>query len=103
MSGTDVSSNEVNDAIIRLFLYGSEDAPDSFADEDLIRPADAETNYHVEAADYKDGPGRFAMPELFEIVREFFDLDYGYLLDLTVDDGNYGDSLLNPQTPSIQI
>ena len=79
MSADDASSNAINDQIIRLFLYGNANGLSDYASESLIRPDGATTIIPIEALTYKDGPGRFAVPELFELVRLFFNAELAEL------------------------
>jgi hypothetical protein len=88
MSADEASSNTINDQIIRLFLYGNANGLSSYTNEAVIRPDDATTTIALSALAYKDGPGRFAMPELFESVREFFNLSIDDLLALKLPDGS---------------
>ena len=71
MSANDASNNSVNDAIIRLYLYGNKNGLGDYLDEGVIRefPLSGNPVYPINWLDYKDGPGRFAMPELFQLVR----------------------------------
>jgi hypothetical protein len=59
MFASEASSNAVNDAIIRLFLYGQDTAPSSYANENLIHPNDASTEYHFDARTYTQFRGQF--------------------------------------------
>lgn len=59
--------------ITNLYLYGTKLAPANMLDESIIRPATATAYTSVDINDYMDnGPGRFASPSFFEIVKQFF-------------------------------
>lgn len=59
--------------ITNLYLYGVKTKPGNFVDNNLIRSNVVETLITVDINEYMDnGPGRFASPAFFEIVKLFF-------------------------------
>lgn len=60
--------------VTNLYLYGSKTKPTDLSDSNLIRPINVvETKISVDVNDYmQNGPGRFASPAFFEIVKLFF-------------------------------
>jgi len=59
--------------ITNLYLYGSQVKPADVLSGNLIRPANDNTTIKVDINEYMDnGPGRFASPIFFEIVKLFF-------------------------------
>lgn len=77
MSGNIFVSELTADIITNLYLYGTTTRPPNtesgMYDESLIRPEGAVTNVSVDINNYMDGgPGRFANPAFFEIIKQFF-------------------------------
>jgi hypothetical protein len=59
--------------ITNLYLYGVKTKPDNISDNNLIRSNAEKTLITVNVNEYMDnGPGRFALPAFFEIVKLFF-------------------------------
>lgn len=58
--------------ITNLYLYGQSTSPSSLTDESLIRESNETTLRQVDISAYMAGPGRFALPVLFEIIQMFF-------------------------------
>lgn len=54
-----------------LYLYGVTTTPSNLADDSIIRPTGT-THVSVDINDYMNGPGRFASPAFFEIIKLFF-------------------------------
>lgn len=61
------------DRILSLFIYGAVTRPGNLIDQALIRPDGLQTAVSVSKSDYMEGPGRFALPSLFNAVRKFFE------------------------------
>jgi len=59
--------------ITNQYLYGTLSTPANLVNERLIRAANAVTEINVAARDYMAGPGRFAIPSQFELIRRFFE------------------------------
>jgi DNA-binding beta-propeller fold protein YncE len=102
--------------ITNLYLYGTPTTPTNLADESLIRPNNtAPLEISVDGNVFmQTGPGRFALPVLWDVVNEFFNLNSGLqpgtyteqqlrtLLGISTEDGlqtvqqyNYDDGLDN--------
>lgn len=61
--------------VTNLFLYGKETVPDNLVDGTLIRPKDLQNKVRttVDMNEYMTtGPGRFASPASFEVIKQFF-------------------------------
>lgn len=61
--------------ITNMYLYGQATRPANLADDAVIRAAgQAPLIVEVDTDDYmQNGPGRFASPALFEVIRVFFE------------------------------
>ncbi|MDI1279645.1 calcium-binding protein, partial [Methylobacter sp.] len=102
--------------ITNLYLYGTTTTPSNLTDESLIRPNNnPPLEISVDGNVFmQTGPGRFALPVIWEVVNEFFNLNRGLqtgtyteqqlrtLFGISSDDGlhtvqqyNYDDSLDN--------
>lgn len=69
-----LSSLPIDEAVTR-YLYGTPTLPTDFSDAGLIRPTTVTPppSVDVDLTSYmNDGPGRFALPALFEVVSDFF-------------------------------
>lgn len=76
--------------ITNLYLYGTPTTPTNLADESLIRPNNTPPlEISVDGnAFMQTGPGRFALPVLWDVVNEFFNLNRG------VETGTYTEQQL---------
>jgi hypothetical protein len=65
--------------ITNLYLYGQEVTPENIANVNIIRPENfTPVEVSVNGNEFmQSGPGRFASPALWEVVREFFNLNRG--------------------------
>jgi len=74
----DFTVSELNkENITNLYLYGKTNKPTNLADDNLIRETDdgstVQTTVNVDAVKLMTtGPGRFAVPAEFELVKRFF-------------------------------
>lgn len=61
--------------VTNLYLYGTKTVPANLASDSLIRPAGLTTTARVDVNEYMNaamGPGRFASPAFFEVIKQFF-------------------------------
>ncbi len=57
--------------ITNLFLFGQPNKPDNLAQEKWIRSPSDVVTMTIDVNEYMAGPGRFAIPSGFELVRKF--------------------------------
>jgi Ca2+-binding RTX toxin-like protein len=61
--------------ITNLYLYGVKTAPTNFLNESIIRSkSSGSTSVGIDVNDFMSGPGRFASPAFFEIIKRFFNV-----------------------------
>lgn len=61
--------------VTNLYLYGDRTVPPNLVDDKLIRPKalSIPTSTSVDLNEYMmSGPGRFASPAFFEVIKQFF-------------------------------
>jgi hypothetical protein len=69
--------------ITKLYLYGTPNTPTDLADESVIRPINTPPlEISVDGNTFmQSGPGRFALPVLWDVIKEFFNLNRGLEAD----------------------
>lgn len=75
------TSNAFSDEIISKYIYGNGGKPDDLTSASIITRqsgADAE----ISVTDYMAGPGRFASPAFFKLIRDFFTLTNSEMMQL---------------------
>jgi hypothetical protein len=60
--------------VINLYLYGQDTTPPNKVDDAFIRPNSlpSPTSKDVDATEYMQGPGRFALAAMSDLVKKFF-------------------------------
>ncbi|WP_033073857.1 calcium-binding protein [Sphingopyxis sp. MWB1] len=63
------------DEVLKKFLYGTDEIQLNLIDDKIIRPDGLKPeSVVVDKLDYMLGPGRFALPSMFEVVQAFFNV-----------------------------
>lgn len=58
--------------VTNLYLYGTKTLPPNLENENIIRPSGIKQSVPVDINEYMNGPGRFASPAYFDVIKLFF-------------------------------
>ena len=62
--------------VTNWFLFGQPTTPGNLVDDDWIRPKDEVSRVTIDAVEYMQGPGRFALPTMSALVKYFFEREW---------------------------